>query len=82
MSLDVLTLLGSAGGPSALALGIFYLLIRRDLREVQDDVRDLREEQRACQSERRREEAGIHSRITDVQQRLAYQEGKRNGAAK
>lgn len=82
MSMDVLTLLGSAGGPSALALAVFYLLIRRDLREVKEDVRDLREDHRVCQTERRHEEANLHGRCTANETELARLKGRLNGGGK
>ena len=72
-------LLGAAGGPSALALGLFYLLMRRDMQEVRRDIADLREQERICQERRQEVEDHLHGRITEVATNLAHLRGKVNG---
>lgn len=72
--------IASAGGPSALAVWAFYLLLRRDLREVQGDIRDLRDDYRSCNTERRASEAELHDRCTANATELARLKGRLNGA--
>ncbi len=79
--MDWLQLMVSGGSP-ALCMAFLWLWQRRDREELREDIREIKAAIPLCQKERRREEADLHGRITGIQDRLAYLEGKRNGAKK
>lgn len=77
--LDFIQLVGAAGGPSVLSLGCLYLLLKRDNRELRDDVRDMKHEMAACKTRREVVEGVLHDRCTTTDGRVSHIEGVMNG---
>lgn len=79
---DFLSLLGASGGPSVVALGAFYLLMRHELRDVKDDIREMRKEHKDCHDKRAETEETLHGRCTENAKDIERIKGRMNGHEK
>jgi len=77
MEIWLLKLADSAPVLLAFVIGFVYIGLR--LKEVQDDISDLKTGMTACKADRAKEEAELHGRVTANAQRVAYLEGLKNG---
>jgi septal ring factor EnvC (AmiA/AmiB activator) len=77
--MEFIQLLTAAGTPSALAVGAVYLLMKKDLKNVRQDVAELKQEVRHCKEERCRVESVLHDRITENAKITERLRGRMNG---
>lgn len=77
--MEFIQLLTAAGSPAVVAVGAFYFLMKRDLKELRQDVAEIKEEARHCKEERCQSERILHDRVTKNQTNLANLKGRMNG---
>lgn len=80
--MDFISLLGATGGPSVVAVGAFYLLIRHEMKGVKENIREMRKDHAKCQDKRVEVEEAIHDRVTKNQTTISRILGVLNGNGK